>query len=279
MKLKDCFFIALQYLLPQHTLSRLGGKFANCEIVWLKNFLINAAMGHYKINMLTAKNQDALSYKSFNAFFTRELAKPAAEYFPALPAIGSPAEGVVSQLGSIQNGDLIQAKGRTYSVDAFLANHPWAASFHKGEFATIYLAPHNYHRVHCPVEGTLTEVVYIPGKLFSVNLVTADCIENLFARNERMIFYIQTAQGKVALTMVGALLVAGMKTPFKVWSRKEMQKVQTHRFETPVAIKVGDELGYFDFGSTVVMCFESPDLKWKVESGAIIELGQALATY
>lgn len=276
MKLKDLFFITLQHILPQHTLSRLGGRLANSENTSLKNLLIRAALKRYGIDMQSAKNKDALSYKSFNAFFTRALEKPSAEYFPKFPEIGSPAEGIVSQLGCIQNGELIQAKGRTYSVQALLANHPWSSYFQKGEFATIYLAPHNYHRVHCPLDGRLTEMVYVPGKLFSVNLLTADSIENLFARNERLIFYIETTMGKVALVMVGAMMVAGMQSPFKTWTRKEMQSVQSYRFENPASLKTGDELGFFDFGSTVVMCFENPDLKWQIQSGASVNLGEVI---
>ena len=277
MKLKDCFFITMQHLLPQHALSRLGGKFANCEIIWLKNLLIRKALSHYKINMQSAKNIDALSYKSFNDFFTRELARPAAEYFPKLPKLGSPAEGVVSQLGRITSGEILQAKGRSYTVESLLAEHNWAETFKNGQFATIYLAPHNYHRVHCPIAGDLTEVAYVPGKLFSVNLVTADHIENLFARNERLIFYIETQFGKVALVMVGALMVAGMKSSFMSWPRKEMNKLQKHTFSNSIPLNIGDELGYFDFGSTVVLCFENPDLKWGIATGSALNLGEPMA--
>lgn len=276
MKLKDCFFIALQHILPQHVLSRLGGKFANCEIIWFKNFLIRKALNHYKINMQTAKNADAFSYKSFNAFFTRALAHPAFEYFPAFPQLGSPAEGVVSQFGTITTGEIVQAKGRSYNVEALLAEHHWADTFKNGQFATIYLAPHNYHRIHCPVQGNLVEVAYVPGKLFSVNLVTADHIANLFARNERLIFYIETDFGRVALVMVGALLVAGMKSPFMHWTRRDMKSIQKHQFTNPIPLKIGEELGYFDFGSTVVMCFENPNLQWQIPNEGALNLGEVI---
>ncbi len=279
MRLQDRLFLLLQHLLPQHGLSRLMGRCAESERVWLKNLLIRAAIRRFRIDLQSAKNQDPLSYKSFNAFFTRELSAPAASLFPELPKIGSPAEGIVSQLGAIQNGDLIQAKGRMYRIESLLAKHASAPAFVKGQFATLYLAPHNYHRVHCPVAGHLTEITYVPGRLFSVNLLTADHIDGLFARNERMIFHIDTPAGKVALVMVGAMLVAGMKNPFTTWTRQAMRSLQHKRFETPVPLTIGEELGYFDFGSTVVLCFENPALTWTLPAGSSVTLGQLMACY
>ena len=270
-------FIALQYLLPQHLLSRLGGRLCNSKIKWLKNRLIRAALGHYKIDMKAAKNQDPYSFACFNDFFTRELAQPAANYFPALPQWGAPAEGVLSQSGRTHAGKLIQAKGKEYSVDALLAHHPWVESLQNGSFATIYLAPHNYHRVHSPIAGKITEVSYIPGKLFSVNLLTASKIDSLFAKNERMIFYIESDQGRLAFVMVGALMVAGMKSPFKQWSPTEMRKIQHHRFDTPIEIEIGTELGYFDFGSTVVLVSEK-ELQFSQPLGSATLLGMPFAS-
>ncbi len=277
MKLKDRLFILMQHIIPQHFLSRSTGLLAESEIPWLKNFLIRAALSHFNIDLSSARIQDPLSFRSFNAFFTRELAVLAHELFPLFPNMGSPVEGLISQLGVINAGDLIQAKGCTYSPKVLLANHDWSKAFQHGKFATIYLAPHNYHRVHCPVAGKLVEMAYVPGKLFSVNLTTAEHINQLFARNERMIFYIETEQGKVALVMVGALLVAGMKNPFVPWSRKDMKKIQHHRFPKPIDLTPGDELGFFDFGSTVVMCFENSALSWNVPINTTLRLGQTIA--
>ena len=277
MKLKDRLFILMQHIIPQHFLSRSTGKLAESQIPWLKNFLIRSAVSHFKIDLRSAKVQDPYAFKSFNAFFTRELAILAHKLFPKPPKLGSPAEGVVSQLGDIQQGDLVQAKGRTYSVNALLAEHAWSSAFTQGKFATIYLAPHNYHRVHSPVSGQLIEIAYVPGKLFSVNLTTADHIDQLFARNERMVFYIATPHGKVALVMVGALLVAGMKNPFVPWTRRDMSNPLHHHFPKPIELKTGDELGFFDFGSTVVMCFENADLTWEIPANQALSLGQAMA--
>ncbi len=270
-------FIILQSLLPQHLLSRLGGRLANSKIRWFKNRLIQLALKHYQIDMQNAKIQNPFDYPSFNAFFTRELTKPAVTYFPAAPTWGAPAEGVLSQAGQTDEGMLIQAKGRSYSVESLLADHPWCVDFKQGSFATIYLAPHNYHRVHSPLAGKITEIAYIPGKLFSVNLLTASHIDALFARNERMIFYIDSPQGKLAFVMVGALLVAGMKTPFKSWTRKEMNHIQHYRPREPISIEVGTELGYFDFGSTVILV-SAKKLQFTLETGSATSLGQAFAS-
>lgn len=278
-KLKDGIFILIQKILPQHALSRWVGRLAMSEKRWLKNLLIRAAIRRFKIDLHNARIRDPYHYKSFNAFFTRELFASATTLFPELPAMGSPAEGVVSQVGKINQGDLIQAKAKQYSVHALLAAHSSSALFMQGSFTTIYLAPHNYHRVHCPVEGQLTEITYVPGKLFSVNLLTADHIDTLFARNERMIFHINTAVGKVALVMVGALLVAGMKTPFKTWTRLEMKSLQSVQFQSPIQLKPGDELGYFEFGSTVVLCFENSNLNWCVPENTSVTLGEQIASY
>jgi phosphatidylserine decarboxylase len=258
-------FILMQYLLPQHLLSSLGGILANCRITWVKNTLIRAALRHYAIDMREAQQQDPFAYPSFNAFFTRQLAKPAAMYFPEVPKWGAPAEGVLSQAGHTNQGELIQAKGRAYSVKALLADHPWTAALQQGSFATIYLAPHNYHRVHSPIQGTITEIRRIPGKLFSVNLKTANAIDQLFAKNSRMIFYIDSPAGKLAFVMVGALMVSGMKTHFPEGSN------------LAIPIQTGEELGYFDFGSTVILVSEHP-LKFSLTTNSPTTLGMPFAS-
>lgn len=273
--MKTSLFILIQRLLPQHLLSQWVGKLAASRRPWLKNFLIRLALRRFPIDMQPAAEQDPFAYKSFNAFFTRELTIPAAKQFPKLPKLGSPAEGVVSQCGGIRQGALIQAKGRYYSAASLLAFHPWHESFQHGSFATIYLAPHNYHRVHSPVSGKIVEMAYVPGKLFSVNLATADRINSLFSRNERLVFYIETKQGKVALVMVGALLVAGMNNPFVKWSDKQKRILQKKSFTKPIDIKVGDELGYFYFGSTVVMCFEE-EQNFVVKENTAVTLGETI---
>ncbi|MCX7122382.1 MAG: archaetidylserine decarboxylase [Gammaproteobacteria bacterium] len=258
-------FITLQYLLPKQLLSRLGGYLANCKITWVKNSLIHAALKHYTIDMKTAKQKDPFSYPSFNAFFTRELAKQAAEYFPEPPQWGAPAEGILSQFGQTDAGHLIQAKGKKYSVQSLLSDHPCAKSLQEGSFATIYLAPHNYHRVHSPIAGTITEIQFIPGKLFSVNLKTAAGIDGLFAQNERMVFYITSTQGCLAFVMVGALMVSGIRTRFPQGSGLS------------IPIQIGDELGYFDFGSTVVLVSEKP-LQFNLIEGSPTTLGLPFAS-
>ncbi len=271
--LKTALFLALQFLLPQHLLSRLVGRVADSRFPPLKNALIRLALRHYRINLAHAEIKDPKAYTSFNAFFIRQLDPP--PLFPKAPVWGSPAEAVISEIGATHEGILIQAKGKTYTVAELLAAHATSPAYSQGSFATLYLAPHNYHRVHAPIDGMLTEINYVPGKLFSVNLTTADHISRLFARNERMIFHFETASGKLALIMVGALLVAGMQSPFVHWSRRDMTHFQKKVFPKPLPIEKGDELGYFNFGSTVILVTENKRLPL-VQDHTEVYLGQSL---
>ena len=205
---KNALFVLSQYIIPQHTLSRLVGWFASTKIEFIKSTFIKKFAAKYDVNMDEAKIEDLDQFANFNDFFTRELkdgARPIAD-----AKLVSPADGAVSQLGKIELGRCFQAKGRDFSVVELLGgDNERAAPYMNGEFATIYLSPKDYHRVHMPCAGTLTETVYVPGDLFSVNPATAEGVDGLFARNERLVCMFDTEYGPMAM-----VLVAGIET---VW--------------------------------------------------------------
>ena len=214
--MKSRLFIISQYLLPHHLLSRLAGCVAECRARWFKNAFTAWFAKRYQVNMSEALVEDLTAYEHFNAFFTRAL-KPGARPLDETPgAILCPADGAVSQLGPIEHGRIFQAKGHSFSALELLGGDPaLAAPFMGGEFATIYLSPKDYHRVHMPLAGTLREMVYVPGRLFSVNQTTAENVPELFARNERVVCLFDTERGPMAVVLVGAMIVASIET---VWA-------------------------------------------------------------
>ncbi len=214
--MKDRLFIISQYLLPHHLLSRLAGCVAECRVRWFKNAFTAWFARRYQVDMSQALVEDLTSYEHFNAFFTRALKADARPLDTTPGAILSPADGAVSQLGSIDHGRIFQAKGHSFSVLELLGGDPkLSAPFMGGEFATVYLSPKDYHRVHMPLAGTLREMVYVPGRIFSVNQTTAENVPELFARNERVVCLFDTERGPMAVVLVGAMIVASVET---VWA-------------------------------------------------------------
>ena len=268
-------FALLQYPLPHHALSRLVGYLAECESPRLKNALIKAFIQRFNVDMREALSEDVSAYTSFNDFFTRPL-KDAAR--PIGAGVVSPADGTLSQFGQIRAGQLVQAKGHTFSAQTLLGGDAGLAeSFLGGSFATVYLSPRDYHRVHMPITGTLREMIYVPGRLFSVNQATANHVPGLFARNERLVCVFDTEQGPMAVVLVGAMIVAAIET---VWAGQITPLAGTPqhtRFDQPITVKKGAEMGRFKLGSTVVMCFARPlDFNdWTANS--TIRMGQTLA--
>nr|WP_300305958.1 archaetidylserine decarboxylase [Halomonas sp.] len=246
-------FALIQYPLPHHLLSRLVGCLAECRIGWLKNALIKAFIRQFKVDMNEAVESDPTVYPTFNAFFTRALK---ADARPLDEGLLSPADGTLSQWGEIDAGRLIQAKGHGFSMAELLGGDPLKASdYRNGSFATVYLSPKDYHRVHMPVAGTLTEMVYVPGRLFSVNDATTRHVPGLFARNERLVCHFETERGPMVMVLVGAMIVAAIET---VWSGQVTPlsgRVERVRFDKPVHLAQGEEMGRFKLGSTVVMAF------------------------
>jgi len=281
MPLKDRLFILAQYLTPHHLLSRLVGKIAGARAAWLKNRLIGWFVRRYQVDMSEAQEQNPLAFDSFNAFFTRALKEGARPLDGTSGAILCPADGAISQIGDIGHGRVFQAKGHSFSTHALLGgDSERAAPFLNGRFATIYLSPRDYHRVHMPVTGTLREMIYVPGKLFSVNPLTASAVPDLFARNERVVCIFDTACGPMALVMVGAMIVAGMETVWAGQVAPLTRQVKRFTYNGPIELKAGAELGRFHLGSTVILLFGEQAVDWSGELGAgsSVRMGQLLAT-
>jgi phosphatidylserine decarboxylase len=271
-------FVWLQYVLPQHALSRLVLAATRVRVPWFKNLLTRGFLRLFSVDMSEATETDPYRYGSFNEFFTRALRAEARPIDADPEKIASPVDGMVSECGAIDNDRLLQAKGRQYTLDELLARQPWARSFEGGSFATLYLAPFNYHRIHMAVRGTLRDTVYVPGRLFSVNSATAGHVPRLFARNERVLTLFDTEFGQFALVMVGALNVGSMAT---VWAGDITPAA--HRVVTPipgpaVTLDKGAELGRFNMGSTVILLFEPNRAEWHplLRAGSVVQLGQAI---
>ncbi|MEZ5502514.1 MAG: archaetidylserine decarboxylase [Halioglobus sp.] len=280
----DKLFILFQALVPQHLLSRCTGALAELrQPVWLKNWVIAQFIRYFGVDMTEAAEPDYTRYDCFNDFFTRPLRDGARHLSTA--DILCPADGAISQLGAIAEGLLLQAKGRYFSIEDLLGGDAGrAAQFHRGQFATVYLSPRDYHRVHMPVAGRLAATCYIPGRLFSVNGVTADNVEGLFARNERLVCYFDTDRGPLAVILVGAMVVAGIET---VWSGQvappPRYPVSVDYLNPPerVALAKGEEMGRFMLGSTVILLFPEGVMNWdsRFGPGAITRMGEKLGSY
>jgi phosphatidylserine decarboxylase len=240
-------------------------------------------MRHFGVNMNEAEEPDHERYANFNEFFTRPLKEGVRPIADA--DIVCPADGAISQLGDIREGLCFQAKGKYFSTEELLAgDEARAAQFAGGRFATVYLSPRDYHRVHMPVSGRLSATSYIPGKLFSVNGTTADNVDRLFARNERLVCYFETERGPMAMVLVGAMIVAGIET---VWSG-QVAPPPKHPLVTdyreppaPVELDKGQEMGRFKLGSTVILLFPKDSMAWDEGYGADspTRLGESLGSY
>jgi phosphatidylserine decarboxylase len=271
-------FVWFQHLLPQHALSRLILRATRVRTPWFKNALVRGFLRLYAVDMTEAAQGDPLSFGSFNEFFTRTL-RPGARSIAADPAaIACPVDGTISEAGSIDGERLMQAKGRCYALTELLAAQPWARDFEGGSFATIYLAPFNYHRVHMPLRGQLKDTVYVPGRLFSVNAATATHVLKLFARNERVLTLFDTAFGQVAVILVGALNVGSIATVWAGDITPAARRVITRLPPQQVLLEKGGELGRFNMGSTVILLFQKNRARWgaEVRAGAVVRLGQSL---
>jgi phosphatidylserine decarboxylase len=274
--IKDWGFIALQYLLPHHALSRLVGRLANSETAWLKNTFITWFKQRYRVDMSEALEQNPTSYRNFNAFFTRALRADARPIDNT--DIVNPADGAISQIGDIEAGRIFQAKGQSFSARELLGGDAqMAALFDGGCFATIYLSPRDYHRVHMPCAGTLRQTLYVPGRLFSVNQLTASNVPRLFARNERLVCLFDTEYGPMAMVLVGAMIVAGIET---VWAGQVAPPptVPNNAQSSVVELAKGAEMGRFKLGSTVILLFGQNAMQWQttLRSGLPVRMGQAL---
>lgn len=283
--MKDRLFILSQYLLPHHLLSRLIGCAAECRAGWFKNRLIGWFAKQYGVNMSEAQTEDLSAFAHFNDFFTRALKADARPLNSSPGAVLCPADGAVSQLGKIEQGRIFQAKGHSFSTIELLGGDSQrAAAFMGGDFATIYLSPKDYHRVHMPLAGTLTEMVYVPGRLFSVNQTTAQNVPELFARNERVVCLFDTERGPMAVVLVGAMIVASIETVWAGLVTPPKRQLKTFKYDeaarAPIHLEKGAELGRFKLGSTAIVLFGPEQVQWDEEFAANspVQMGQRLAS-
>lgn len=281
MNLKEIFTVLPQYALPHHALSGLMSKLTHCQNKTWKNLFINSIVSLYGVNMNEAKFQNPDHYASFNDFFTRELKDGVRPLATAADAIACPADGEVSQAGTIADGRIFQAKGHDYSALELLGGDAERAqAFANGSFATIYLSPKDYHRLHMPLTGTLREMVHIPGRLFSVNNTTVGAVPNLFARNERVACIFDTEAGPMALILVGAIFVSSVETVWHgVVTPPSISEPRTWRYQddAPVLEK-GMEMGRFNMGSTIIVLFGKDKTAWNQDllAGKTLRLGEKI---
>ena len=265
MTITDFFKVVPQYFLPQHALSKLMRYFTHSKNKKLKNWMITQVIKHYGVNMDETKIKNLNAFNTFNEFFTREL-KPRARPITTEPnAVACPADGAVSQAGLINDRNIFQAKGKTYTLFELLGgNTERAELFAEGSFATIYLSPKDYHRLHMPLTGTLTEMVHIPGSLFSVNTATTRIVPKLFARNERVVAIFETEAGPMALILVGAIFVNSIETVWHgVVTPPTVRHIQTWNYgHKSYTLQKGDEMGRFNMGSTIIVLFGKDKVQW-----------------
>jgi len=268
-----------QYFLPHHLLSRLTGFTSNCKIPWFKHFAITWFINRYGVDLSCAKNPDPKSYSCFNDFFTRALKPDARPIVSENDALASPVDGFVSQIGDIQADQIFQAKGHSYSLTDLLGDDSHAASFDDGKFATLYLAPKNYHRIHIPFAGKLKKMIYVPGRLFSVSPHAVNTIENVFARNERVVCLFDTEIGPMAMILVGALFVGSIGTTWAgIVAPPRKTSIETWEYFDATKFNKGDEIGRFQLGSTVIMLFGKDALEWSADLSvdSPLKMGEAI---
>ncbi len=283
MTITDALKTLPQYILPHHTLSKWMSKLTHCETKWWKNLFIKQIIAHYGVNMSEALEQDINAFSSFNHFFTRELLPDARPLTAVTKAIASPADGAVSQAGPITEGRIFQAKGKSFTVTDLLGGSDERAKpFINGVFTTIYLSPKDYHRLHMPLSGTLKEMVHVPGRLFSVNTSTTRSVPGLFARNERVVALFDTEAGPMALILVGAIFVSSIETVWHgVVSPPTISSVRTWQYEenAPV-LNIGEEMGRFNMGSTIIVLFGQDAAAWSNDFTAdkVVKMGEQIGS-
>ena len=274
-------FGLLQLILPHHLLSRIVGALARSETPWIKTTFINLFLKQFKIDLKEAQIEDPDQFASFNAFFTRALKDGARPICEDSAAIVSPADGAISQLGRIRGSDVMQAKGQYFSLYELVGgDSDLASEFINGSFATVYLSPRDYHRVHMPLSGTLREMIYVPGRLFSVTQVTTRQIPDLFARNERAVCVFDSDNGPFAVILVGAMIVAGIETVFAGQVAPQPRNIVRTQYPPrgEIRLEKGDELGRFLLGSTAILLFPENKASFLqgLGEGSPVQMGQKL---
>lgn len=272
-------FSLLQYPLPHHSLSRLMHRLTRCQNKAWKNAFIKTIVKLYNVQVDEAAETNLDAYPSFNAFFTRSLKPEARPLSQQAKGLLCPADGAISQIGTIDAGRILQAKGKTYTVVELLGgDEVRALAFKNGKFATVYLSPRDYHRLHMPLKGKLKQMIHVPGRLFSVNAATANTVPNLFARNERVVAIFDTEAGPMALILVGAIFVASIET---VWHGEVTPPAGTQvrvwdYGDEGVELEKGAEMGRFNMGSTIIVLFGEGVVDWseQLQAGTPVRMGQ-----
>ncbi len=281
--LSDTLKTLVQRVTPKKGLTALAGMLAECKIAWVKNWLIKCFIRTYNVDMQEALEENSKAYPNFNAFFIRKL-KPSVRSIASSDLI-CPVDGYVSELGHIQKGQILQAKQRTYSVSELLGfDDAMTNLFSTGSYTTLYLSPKDYHRVHMPIAATLKQMIYLPGRLFSVQPATTRTIQDLFSKNRRVAVLYETDLGPMAMVLVGATIVGKVGT---AWhgdiksARKTTHWVYPKTKSTKLDFQKGQEMGYFKLGSTVILLFtDKASVAWDttLKPGVAVKLGQALGS-
>jgi phosphatidylserine decarboxylase len=277
--MSDLLAVLPQYLIPKQLITCLAGMFARARLGWLTTAAIRHFVARYQVNMQEAANPDIASYTSFNDFFTRPLHEGARTLHEA--DFICPVDGAISQFGAIEHDNIFQAKGHSYTTTALVGGDAkLATQFSNGSFATIYLSPKDYHRIHMPCSGRLRRMIYVPGALFSVNPTTARGVPGLFARNERVVCVFDGAQGQFVLTLVGATIVGSMSTAWHgvVNPPRTAAIREWHYDDQVIELKKGEEMGRFLLGSTVVMIFPQSTLNFNATWSAArpVKMGEPM---
>jgi phosphatidylserine decarboxylase len=271
------------YLLPHHAISRLTLRLTRIRAHWFKNAFIRWFAERYDVNWSEALHQQAEDFEHFNAFFTRELAPGMRPVEGDEHTVISPADGHISQIGTIDEDTIFQAKGHSFSATGLLGGDAETARlFRNGSFATVYLSPRDYHRLHMPLAGQLRKTAYVPGRLFSVAPHTTRVVPGLFARNERLVTLFDTSAGPMAMVLVGAINVAAIET---VWAGlvtpPHRRKIEFSDFrDTGISLQRGAEMGRFNMGSTVILLFGEQAVRWQTTLAAEtpVRMGQAIGS-
>lgn len=284
----DRLFVLVQYVLPQILISRLAGFLADSRPPSaIKTGIIRWFIGRYGVNMSEAAHESPTHYASFNDFFTRELKPGVRPFASGENTIACPVDGAISQLGDIDQQRVFQAKGQSFNLTELLGgDQDRARPFIGGQFATIYLAPKDYHRIHMPLAGRLKEMVYVPGRLFSVNPVTAAAVPRLFARNERVVATFDTEAGPMAMVMVGAMVVGSVETRWAgvvapTSGRREVTVTKYDHLSPGIRYERGEEMGRFRLGSTVILVFPKGATQWQKElqTQSVVRLGERFGQF
>jgi len=280
MKLIDSIKIYPQHLLPQHKLSAVMHAITRSKSTYIKNLIIQQLIRHFRVDMTDTLVEDYRDYATVNHFFTRALKPESRPICKDNNAIASPVDGTVSQIGKIDSNQIFQAKGHQYSLQDLLGNDNYFEQFINGHFATLYLSPKDYHRIHCPLTGNLKKMIHVPGKLFSVNPVTVNNVPNLFARNERVISIFETDAGYMAVILVGAIFVSSIET---TWAGKitppNGKMIRSWEYDNAnINLSKGVELGRFNMGSTAILLFQQDKINWLADLAAEsnVRMGQEI---